>query len=143
MKPCTMKESIRISRCIERGDSFDLIFPRWSRLKNRLKRKCAYVSKKDRERIYGCQSRIDQIRNREDLASLLVYYSDRWHACRIYTFDEAFKKIKKIDDLNEFIWRPILRKRNQYKEKAYFKKYGMTMDEAMMEYGRYVLLTDM
>lgn len=50
--------------------------------------------------------------------------------------------IKDDDDLNEFIWRPILACKLRYKEKAYYKKYGFTIQDAMLEYGRWVLLTE-
>lgn len=44
--------------------------------------------------------------------------------------------------LNEFIWRTTLRRRSQYQVKAYFKRYGMTIGEAMEYFGRNVLLTE-
>jgi len=44
--------------------------------------------------------------------------------------------------LNEFIWRPVFRNRACYQKKAYFKKYGISIEEGIREYGKNVLITE-
>jgi hypothetical protein len=91
-KPCKfLKESIKISHMIEKN-FLDIAFRRWRSLRKKML-KDKYLSRKLCEHHYGVKSRVEEIKNIEDLASLLLYYSDRWHPSRVLTFDESFKKI--------------------------------------------------